>query len=83
MDRHTRRLQANLHARQQVEAFCRHHGIDLRVNNEGHHWIFHRKGKLVEWWPSSAKLVCNKQWKQEVLRFLGSNQDSPPEQVTE
>lgn len=30
--------------------------------NEGHHWWLNEDKFLAEWWPSSAKLVINKQW---------------------
>ena len=41
----------------------------LVVKNEGRHWqIWFPKGrvKLCEWWPASAKLVVDQQWKQGV-----------------
>lgn len=35
----------------------------LRVTNDGHHWsIYFADKMLAEWWPSSAKLVIDKQW---------------------
>jgi hypothetical protein len=41
-------------------------GLTLRILNSGHHYIFEGTGFLGEWWPSSAKLVFNKQWKRGV-----------------
>ena len=61
--RHYRRLQTNLAAAANVEEWCREHGIVFRVSNKGHHWTFRRGRTVVEWWPSSAKLVVNKRWK--------------------
>jgi len=37
-------------------------GVVLRITNEGHHWQLTKENFLAEWWPSSAKLVINKQW---------------------
>ena len=65
-DRHDRRKRANLANRTVLEEFCQEHGIALAIRNDGHHWLFRRKKILVEWWPSSAKLVVNKRWKQGI-----------------
>jgi hypothetical protein len=37
-------------------------GFALRVNNEGHHWMWQKGGFVAEWWPSSAKLVFNRNY---------------------
>jgi len=37
-------------------------GFTLRILNGGHHWELTRPGLTVEWWPSSAKCVINKNW---------------------
>jgi hypothetical protein len=63
-DRHFRRKEANLARQNTVREFCQQNGIDLKVNNDGHHWIFSKGDQLLEWWPSSAKMVKNKKWKQ-------------------
>ncbi len=63
MARHTRRLNVNLDNQEKVKTFCEQHDIKLRINNGGHHWIFEKNDKMLEWWPSSAKLVKNKNWK--------------------
>lgn len=76
--RHAARLQANLSGRASVEGWCSGRGVGLRITNGGHHWQFRRGAKLVEWWPSSAKLVMNKRWNHgihthgydQVLRML-------------
>lgn len=62
-DRHDRRLRKNLANRDTVEGWCKGHGISIQIKNEGNHWIFTKDKKKVEWWPSSAKLVINKDWK--------------------
>jgi len=48
----------------QVREWCRGHAFALRISNEGHHWQLNEDKFLAEWWPSSAKLVINKQWNQ-------------------
>lgn len=62
MDRHDRRLETNLSAEDAVAQWCREHKVRFWIKNEGHHWIFKRDLEMVEWWPSSAKFVKNKQW---------------------
>ena len=62
-DRHARRLQANVHNEEVILAWCEQHEMELRINNNGHHWIITSPlCFLAEWWPSSAKLVFGKQW---------------------
>ena len=65
-ERHERRKDTNLANRSVLEEFCRDHEIKFVIKNEGHHWQFRRGKILVEWWPSSAKLVVNKRWKQGI-----------------
>ena len=62
MERHTRRLHSNLHYEVQVREWCRKHDFNLRITNQGHHWQLTKDKFIAEWWPSSAKLVFNKQW---------------------
>lgn len=65
--RHLRRLQTNLEAgRAEVEAWCEAHGVTLEIKNAGHHWIFKREARIVEWWPSSAKLVVGRRYRKGV-----------------
>ncbi len=72
--RHERRKEVNLENKQVLENWCNVVGWSFEIKNEGHHWIFQKafvsksstgfsaETFLVEWWPSSAKLVVNKQW---------------------
>lgn len=60
--RHGRRLETALALRATVEDWATRHGFTLSVTNDGHHWTFEGPTR-AEWWPSSAKLVFNKQWK--------------------
>jgi len=60
--RRQRRLDRNKSAADQAKTWADRHGFAFRVNNDGHHWMW-QKGKLVaEWWPSSAKLVVNRNY---------------------
>lgn len=60
-------------------AFAKHGGW-LRVLNSGQHWqIIYGAGpiRIIEWWPSTAKMVVDTDWKhgvhvhrwQDVLKF--------------
>lgn len=60
--RRARRMGRNLAreetARQQAAAL----GFQLAVHNDGHHWLLRNGGFTAEWWPSSAKLVLNRDY---------------------
>ncbi len=64
MGRHTRRLNANIEYEVEVRDWCTAHGVGMAITNEGHHWKFFYEGKVAEWWPSSAKLVFQKAYRQ-------------------
>lgn len=62
--RHRRRLQHNLSAEEIMREWCQQRGIKLQINNDGHHWLFSLPNWItVEWWPSSAKLVVNRDYR--------------------
>jgi len=61
-DRHRRRLRANLDLESDAATAARSVGLHLKIFNDGHHWVFSAQSFVAEWWPSSAKLVINKQW---------------------
>ena len=62
--RHERRLTENLtQGRPILQEWCDQRGIVMTVANHGHHWRFRLGTKLAEWWPSSAKLVCEKHYR--------------------
>ena len=61
-DRHSRRISANLCDENDARDAAKGIGLALRIADEGHHWIFDRQGFVADWWPSSAKLVFNKQF---------------------
>ena len=60
--RRDRRLERNTTALHEAKTWADQHGFSLRVNNEGHHWMWQKNGLLAEWWPSSAKLVFNRNY---------------------
>jgi len=45
-----------------VRAWVEQRGCSLRVLNDGHHWLIQKPGLMAEWWPSSAKLVLNRDY---------------------
>jgi hypothetical protein len=65
--RHERRKAENVARVAYVEERCRALGVAVTIHNHGHHWQFRLpSGKLVEWWPSSAKLVVGQRWEKGV-----------------
>lgn len=45
-------------------------GATLRVTNNGHHWTFTDcDGRVAEWWPSTGKLVFDKEWRRTLRAF--------------
>lgn len=65
--RHRRRKDKALLGQPKVEKWCAVHKWRLRINNNGHHWIFNtHQGKMIEWFPSTGKLVVGKSWKQGI-----------------
>ena len=61
-DRHKRRKGTNLFFAHDLQKWCNEHGWKFEIKNDAHHWIFRKNKSLVEWWPSSAKLVKDKKW---------------------
>jgi len=62
-DRHARRKYSNLKWENKLKLWASAAGYLVQINNDGHHWILTKGTTRVEWWPSSAKLVFNQQWK--------------------
>jgi hypothetical protein len=77
--RHERRKKTNLSYADELSNWCNDNGWRFEIKNDAHHWIFRKGNTLVEWWPSSAKLVKNKAWSKgihchdylKVINFLG------------
>jgi hypothetical protein len=67
-DRHFRRFTSNNDPNyvQKISEFCTQHGVIFKINNNGHHWHFEKQSKFVDWWPSTAKLVLNQNWKRGI-----------------
>jgi hypothetical protein len=71
-ERHQRRLAENQKGKDYVEAFCGRSSLKLVITNNWNHWSVYPKAakpgdpQWAEWWPSSAKLVFRKQWKQGI-----------------
>lgn len=65
-DRHHRRKLFNSKRFTVVRDFCNEHGLRLKITNGFHHWQASKNGRVVEWWPSSAKVVIDKQWQKGI-----------------
>lgn len=63
--RHARRLQTAEEMDAVLMSWLTQHGFTLELKNNGHHWIMKRpdQGDYIEWWPSSAKLIFDKHWR--------------------
>lgn len=46
----------------QIRNNCNKHGYQLIITNHGEHWQFRHKNLLVEWWPSTNRLVRDKNY---------------------
>jgi hypothetical protein len=64
--RRERRMQRTASLEEQVTAWAEMQGLSLRVLNDGHHWVFQKPGFMAEWWPSSAKLVVNRDYGRDI-----------------
>jgi hypothetical protein len=60
--RRERRLNRNTNVAHEARTWADQHGFTLRVNNGEHHWIWQKGSFVAEWWPSSAKLVLNRDY---------------------
>ncbi len=65
-ERHARRKSFNLKRFKIIERFCENNNLVFRLLNNGHHWQVESDKKIIEWWPSSAKVVVNKNWKRGI-----------------
>jgi hypothetical protein len=46
-----------------AKIWCGENDVALRVLNDGYHWEFKLpNGRLVEWWPSTGRMVVDKKW---------------------
>lgn len=61
--RHDRRMRVAHIGVDGVRQWCKDRRIQFQVTNHGHHWQFRLPNlRRVEWWPSRAKLVVDKNW---------------------
>lgn len=63
---HARRFHANMCHRGDVQAWCFERAVTVIVGNQGQHWRFIYGDSFAEWWPSTAKLVFNRQYRHGV-----------------
>ena len=64
--RRERRMERTSRLEEQARVWAEGHGCSLRVLNDGHHWLFQKPGFVAEWWPSSAKLVVNRDYGSDI-----------------
>lgn len=64
--RHSRRKGFNMEHVKKVDEICQAKGLKLKVKNGGHHWQVSGGGKLLDWWPSTAKLVFDLNFKKGI-----------------
>ena len=64
--RHARRLRTNVKMDLELMDWATSRGFAVSISNNNHHWKLYTKGKIAEWWPSSAKLVFDKEWKKGI-----------------
>lgn len=60
--RHNRRKKTANDMVDVLQAFASENDMTLSVANNGHHFSLKNKVFVADWWPSTAKLVINKQW---------------------
>lgn len=56
------RIAGAMEQRMRAESWCEHRGWWLRVHDNGRQWSVHHDGIITDWWPSTQKLVHDKQW---------------------
>lgn len=65
-------------------------GVRLEVFNFGEHWRFEHPRITAEWWPSSGRLVIDRQWRKAttgrklraVLEAIARKLERPPRRIT-
>lgn len=65
-ERHARRKAFNLKRFTIIRNFCENNNLVFRLLNNGQHWQVESDKKTIEWWPSTAKVVVNKNWKRGI-----------------
>lgn len=61
--RHAQRFLVNDNTADEFKEHCGKQGYVLRILNEGEHWQVKHGGNCFDWWPRTAKLVINQNWK--------------------
>jgi hypothetical protein len=65
-DRHRRRLFAAIGESGRVDEWCKRYGCFLTISNDGHHWTIETPSFEAEWWPSSGKLVFDREYQRGI-----------------
>src|SRR5690349_14298138 len=61
--RHARRYFKNLENWTALQDWAFERGFSFQMKNRGEHWILKGAGIICEWWPSTAKLVLNYEYR--------------------
>jgi hypothetical protein len=64
--RHKRRLDANKEYLDKFRNWCEKKGFTFNIFNNNEHWQVKSATKVFDWWPRSAKLIINQQWKKGI-----------------
>ncbi len=64
--RHARRLQQNKEHLDVLRKWCDKNKVTFKVFNDWQHWRFAFGDRQFDWWPQTAKLVIDKQWKRGI-----------------
>lgn len=87
--RRERRMDRNLARERTARQWADKQGFEFAIHNDGHHWVLKKPGLFVEWWPSSAKLVLNRDyvhdfhihdWQQVIAKLQSAGCQPPPAQ---
>lgn len=60
-DRHQRRLKLAIKHSDRLKGYCNHKGYELKISQEGKHFVINRKRLHIDWYPYSAKMIVNYQ----------------------
>jgi len=74
-DRHIRRLQENKERLDVFKKWCKDKGFEFRYLNNGEHWQVKAFDWCFDWWPRTAKLVIDQNYKHgihvhDIVQFM-------------
>lgn len=71
---------------EKLQNWCDNNNFSLEIKNKGIHWILKKEQTRVDWWPSTRKLVINKDYKDtffaqdinQVIELIENNKKNKP-----